>query len=694
MARMTDGAIVREYDDYYKEAYLAWNPFYPLANRDLRFYLGEQWDEQERQKLYEEGRNAYSFNLIRRNINLLTGYQRKHRLSSVVVPTENSDQQSADQLSQLLLYTLNYGEGYKFISEAFGGALKTGFNLLNIWMDYRDDPINGDIKFGREPYNGFIVDPYFTQLDFSDCSYVIKRKYLSPQQAASLLPGQERDIYKLAKQGWSRDDKFTWLPYQTQPNGQVFLAYNEFYKQGWEQVDVIVDNETGEFTEWDGDEDGLAYFLKAYPQLEVIKRPKKYVECNIIVNDQLMRTERNQFGLNEYPFVPLVAIFEPESEFWGLKMQSLIRCQIDPQREANRRRSQMIDILDSSINSGWIAKKSSVINPNSLYKTSQGKVIWKEDDAQPGDIEKIQPAVIPGSSFELQRQFDSDVMTIAGINDANFGITENAQESGIMMMLRQGAAIVNLQDLFDNLRFAQKLISKKALKLIQTWKPEKVERIINQKPTEQFYNRDFIKYDITVQEGVLTDDQRQIYFRQLVDLKQLGVPVTGQMLADAAPLQGKSEYNKQIAQLEKQQAQAQAQEQQVQGQILASQMELNKASSIEKIAGAKERFTRSVANMGLEDSRAADAIDSRASAALDKAKAMKELQSMDDDRLVKYLELISMMEEMGRQKEEQVKQDDVEISARGEMAATSQMPSVPQGNQGVSEGIQQQPTEV
>lgn len=697
---MSDLAIVNEYNDYYEEAYYAWNPFYPLADRDLRFYLGEQWDEKERQKLFDEGRNAYSFNLIRRNINLITGYQRKHRLSSMVIPNENSDQIAADQLSQLLLYSMNYGDGYKFISEAFGGALKTGFNLLTLWMDYRDDPINGDIRFGREPYNGFITDPYFTQLDFSDCSYVIRRKYLSPEQTASLLPGQEKDVYSLAKIGWSRDDKFTWLPYQTQPNGQEFMAYNEFYRQGWEKVPTLVDTNTGEFMEWDGDEEGMRFFLKTYPELKVIERPKRYIECNIIVNDALMRTEKNQFGLNEYPFVPMVGIWEPESEFWGLKMQSLVRCMIDPQKEANRRRSQMIDILDSQINSGWLAKKSSVINPRALFQTSQGKVVWKEDDAQPGDIEKIQPAQIPQGMFELQRQFDQDIMNILGVNDAAFGMTENAQESGIMMMLRQGASIVNLQDLFDNLRFAQKLISKKALKLIQTWSPEKVKRIINQDPTPQFYSKDFIKYDISVQEGILTDTQRQVYFKQLVDLYQLtggpqGSVVTPAMLAKAAPLQGKSEFNQEIEASQKAQQEQAQKAQQVQQQVLQSQLEYNKASSVEKLAGAKERFTRSVANMGLEDERAARAVDNRASAALDRSRAMKELAELDDNRLIKYLQVVRMMEEMNRSSEEQVKEDDVQISARGEQAAEPLLPNAPLGEEIFSEQIQtEQPAEV
>jgi len=668
---MTDNAIVREFDEYYQEAYYAWNPFYPLADRDLRFYLSDQWDEQERQKLFEEGRNALSFNLIRKNINLLTGYQRKNRLSSVVAPVENSDQESADQLSQLLLYVLNYGDGYKFISESFGGALKTGFNLLNIWMDYRDDPINGDIKFGRDPYNGFITDPYFTQLDFSDCNYIIKRKYLSPEQALSLLPGQEKDVLSLAKMGWSRDDKFTWLPYQRQPNGQDFMAYNEYYKQGWKKVPVVVDEETGEFTEWKGDKEGLNLYLRNFPQLKLVKRPKRYVDCHIILNNQLMRTERNRFGLDEYPFVPQTAIFEPEAENWGLKMQSLVRPQIDPQRETNKRRSQMIDLLDSNINSGWIAKKSAVINPRSLFQTSQGKVIWKEDSAEPGDIEKIQTAQIPQGMFELQRQFDQDIMSIAGINDAAFGMTENAQESGLMMMLRQGASIVNLQDLFDNLRYAQKLISKKALKLIQTWKPEKIERILNQKPADQFYNKDFVKYDVTVQEGVLTDSQRQMYFRQLIDLYQMtGGPqstvVTPTMLAKAAPLQGKSEFNKEIEQNQKQQAQQAQQQQQIQEQILRSELELNKSASIKNIATAKEDFTRGVANMGLEDERVSEAIQNRAQASLDKVRAMKELESMDDDRLMKYMQIVQMMDSLNKVNENESKTTDVAVAASSE----------------------------
>ena len=552
--------IVQSYDEYYNEAYYAWSPFYPLAERDLRFYLGDQWDEKEKQLLFTEGRNQFVFNRIRRNINLIGGYQRKHRLSSVVVPVENSDQATADLRTELLLYAFQHADAYHVISDCFSGALKTGFNLATLWLDYREDPINGDLRIGREPFNGFITDPYFTQLDWSDCSYVIRRKYLSPEQAASLLPGQEKEVYALHKMGWSRDDKFTWLPYQRQPNGQDLIAFNEFFEQKWKKVPMLVDQETGEFTQWEGKEDVLKEFVKLYPQLKVVQRPTRYIEQHIILNDQYMRTEINPFDLDEYPFAPFVGIWEPESDLWGLKMQSLIRCMLDPQREANRRRSQMIDILDSQINSGWIAEEDAVINPRSLFQASQGKTIWKKKDAAPGSIEKIPPAQIPPSMFQLQELFDRDMMEIVGANDAAFGVMENPQESGVAMMLRQGATVINLQDIFDNLRFSQKSLSKKALKIMQKWTPEKIQRITNKIPTGAFYDPESTKYDVAVQEGLLTDTQRQMYFRQLVDLRQLGVPVSGKMLAEAAPIQGKTEFIKQIEQEEQAAAQA-AQEQ-------------------------------------------------------------------------------------------------------------------------------------
>lgn len=669
---MEDGIkLYNDFCDNYEEAFYAWNVFYPWAAKDLQMYLGDQWETSDKIKLQEEGRSTWSFNLIRKNINMVDGYQRAHRLSSVVVPQEAQDQQAADDLSQMLQYVFQAGDGYKTISDAFSGAIKTGWNLCTVWMDYRDDPVNGDIKFGREPYSGFITDPYFTRKDLGDCNYVIRRKYLSPEQVISLLPGYEKEIWEIWKNGNARDDKFTWLPYQQQPNGQDYIAYNEFYEQKWRQVPVLVDEQTGEYTEWEGPKEALEQFLKQFPQLKKITKPKRYVECHIILNDVYIKSERNQFGLNEYPFVPFFGIFEPESDRWELKLQSLVRCMVDPQTETNRRLSQMTDMIESQINSGWLADEDSVINPNSLFQSGQGKVIWRRQNAKPGAVEKIQPGNIPPSFFQLTDVFAQGMSEILGVNDAAFGIPESGQETASLMMMRQGAAITNLQYVFDNLRSAQKQLSEKVLKLALTWTPEKWARILGRQPDPRIFQEGVLKYDIAIQEGILTDTQRQMRFRQMTDLYQLtggpGVsPITPQMLYDEAPLQGKTQISQLIAQ-NMQQAQQQAQQQQqMQMEVLQGQMENLKASSIEKVAGAKERYTRAFANTSLETERSARAVDDRASAALDRVKAIKELQELDLESLMKGLTILQGLQAQTEQKEKEIRSEDLAISSQGD----------------------------
>lgn len=647
--------IVDKFDKYYDQAYTAWSAWYPEAEKDLRFYLGDQWDQQEKRDLFQEGRNAFVFNMIRRSINLVTGYQRKNRLSSVVAPVEDGDQQTADQFSKLLLQVMQSNNGYQYISDAFAGALKTGFNMLCLWMDYRDDPLNGDIKISREPYSSFIIDPYFTSTDLSDCGYILKRKYLSLEQTKSMLPGKDAEIERLYKQGWQRDDKFSWLPYQRESTQQEMLAVSEMYEKKWKTVKLLVDQETGEHTEWEGSKADLDQFLSLYPQIAVTNKSKQYIERHVIVNNEHVETEENPFGLDDYPFVPFIGIFEPESDEWELKMQSLVRCMRDPQREANRRRSQMIDIMDSQVNSGWIAKENTIINPRSLFQTSQGKVIWKNQDAPPDALEKIQPAQIPPSMFQLQQTMDQDIMQIAGINDAAFGNPESGNESGLMMMLRQGSAITNLQDLFDNLRYSQKLLSKKVIQLIQTWTPQKVQRILNDQPSQQFYDKNFAKYDVVVQEGILTDSQRQMYFRQLVELQQMGVQIPPDELLKAAPIQGKTELIEAMSMQQQQQAQQAQAQQELEMELRQSQQELAKTQAISNLALSKERSTRAQANMGLESERASQAVENRSDAALQRAKTLSELQDMDLNRLDKLLQILKAMEVDSMQQEEQIR---------------------------------------
>ena len=187
---------------------------------------------------------------------------------------------------------------------------------------------------------------------------------------------------------------------------QKLLNYTEYWRTKWETKEVLVDLESGETKTWDGDKKRLRLFRKMFPQLEVMRKPVRSVELGIIVEGELVYYGKDPYGLDDYPFVPFFCVFEPSYDLYTWKIQSLVRVIRDPQTELNKRRSKMVDLIDSQLSSGWKAKTNSVSNPTSLYKSGQGQVIFMKPEAQMTDAERLPPPSIDPSWFQLEAEFD------------------------------------------------------------------------------------------------------------------------------------------------------------------------------------------------------------------------------------------------------------------------------------------------
>jgi hypothetical protein len=640
--------IIKDFGESYERAYQLWNTYYAEAYRDLSYYLGNQWSLEELAYLNNQRRSSFTYNKVRRIVNLVQGYQRKNRLASVVSPVENSSEDTARIFTDCIQSVMQSCDGYEQISDAFKGALTTGLSFLSPYLDYRSDPVSGDIRFHRDDWNAVIMDPFFTKKDLSDCSFIARRKYLSRTEVISLLPNKQDVIESLP---WgSRDDKFTYMPYARQWGMQKLLNYNEYWRTKWETKEVLVDMVTGETKEWDGDKARLKLYRQMYPHIEVIKKPVRSVELGIIVEGELLYYGKDPFGLNDYPFVPFMAIFEPSYDLYTWKIQSLVRIVRDPQTELNKRRSKMVDIIDNQLNSGWIAKTNSVSNPTSLYKTGQGQVIFLKPEAQMTDIQRLNAADIPASMFQLEAEFEKDIMEIAGVNSELFGMAENEkiETAGILSKMRQSAGLINLQDLFDGLRESQKLLSKKVLKLIQlNYTPEKIKLLTKKEPTPEFYTKAFAKYDISIDEGILTDTQKQSEFIQLNALRAMGVQVSDEELIEASNLHNKKEIRERIAQ----QSQQAAQMQQMQAEMqLKNQQVLTDAAESKAMSDrslAHEREAKIHLDQALNAERISRAEEERTAGALNLVKALKELDGINLDNLMKKLQFLKELE--GRQ---------------------------------------------
>src|SRR5690554_1096385 len=106
------------------------------ADTDLRFVCGDQTVFND---LYGNvpilRRKPFTFNKIRTIENLITGYQRRNRKSSIATPVENGDENTSDQFTKLFMHLNNESNVLETISDAFEGAVQTGLNFLQVWID-------------------------------------------------------------------------------------------------------------------------------------------------------------------------------------------------------------------------------------------------------------------------------------------------------------------------------------------------------------------------------------------------------------------------------------------------------------------------------------------------------------------------------------------------------------------------------
>lgn len=626
----TDGDldIKRRMEESYRQGITLQQQWWNEADIDTRFVAGDQtlWN-QIYGTLPLQNRRTFQFNRIRRIINMISGYQRRNRKTSIVTPMHEKDQQGADDLSGVLQWVNNQADVYNTISDAFEGACKVGLNLLSVWVDYRFDPVNGDIRVDNKSYNGVMIDPTFKKQNLCDANYIWTRKWMSKKQIISLMPDREKDILSMPYTA-NRDDKFIFLPENYQYSIRELLPYDEYWYLDYRTAKLLVDTETGDTKEWEGDNDALKVFLRAFPQIRSINIEKQTCKLAIAVGNRVLYNGSNPYNIDQYPFVGVYGYFEPEIPYFALKMQGVTRQLRDAQFLYNRKKVIECDILESQINSGIKYKESALIDPNDAFLNGQGRALALRDSASMDDVQVIQPPGLQQGMMELTKMLGDEIGQISGVNEELLGSASD-EKAGILSMLRQGAGLTTLQILFDQLDMSQKHLGQLCLDLIQNnFSPGKVERILGRPPTSQFEDKLFPKYECNVEEGLFTISQKQMQFEQLLRLKEI-VPVPDSILIDAAQIQNKNEL-KEAMQAE-QESQQQMQQQQFQAQMenqqVVTQSLMAKADSDRALA--QERLNKIGLDAALNVERIQRAQEERDTGTLNKIRAIKELKEMD-----------------------------------------------------------------
>lgn len=651
-------------DNFYQTSYPQNASYWQQGAIDKRFKAGDQSLYNMMYQSSSTNQRRFFFNLVRRHINMICGFQRKNRKSTITVPNLDNDPLS-DEYNAVLKWCENRDGFQEYLSQAFEGSCDTGMSLLHLYPDYTLDPISGDLFTDQVSYNNFLIDPYFRKQDLTDCTFIWRRRWVNRAAAKALLPGFSEKIDKIRASG-VKDGRFPLQAELLNLATNQLMPYDECYYRDTREATIILDPKTGESVEWEKDEedseDMMEMTLRQQPWLVVMKKQVPTVKLALCLAGTPLYDGPNLLNIDAYPFVPSLCYHEPDIQSYAWRVQGVIRNLRDAQYLYNHRKVIELEILESQINSGWIYPIDSVTDPKAFRQSGQGFLIPLKAGHLPNEIQRVTAPDIPQSMMELSRGLAEDITKISGVNEELLGSATD-DKAGILAMLRQSAGLTTLQTILDKLDYTQRLYGQIRLQAVRkNFSKGKLTNILGHEPSERFFTASSLKYAVSVEEGNYSTTQRQMELQQLLHFKELGMGIPDKSILRAAFISNKQ----QVMQDMEEQAEQQQQAQQAQAE---QQAKKDNADVMSKYAKAKVDMAKEKDLIASSHERMANMLQMEAKAEYEQAtadlalvKTMIELEDMDFANLKNSYEMAMKIREANDKREaEQMSQQVVGV---------------------------------
>lgn len=505
------------------------------------FYDNKQWKDEDAAYLEERGQIPLVYNVIATMIDWVLGTERRMRTDFKVLPRRKDGGKQAERKSQLMKYLADVNRSGYDVSRAFADAVKVGVGWIE---DGAQDDSEGEPVYCRyESWRNMLWDSACTQMDLSDCRYVIRVKWVDEDIAVAIFPDRAGIITNSIDTG-SRigieddgDDPMDSQEDQREEyqNGVFDITHQRrrvrlieiWYKAPIK--DKIMRG--GDFTGEIHDEQSPGHKADITEgRAELMERTVHRMHVAIMTGEGLLYVGKSPYRHNRFPFTPV----------WG-KLRGrdnmpygMIRNVKDIQVDINKRAAKALHILSTNkviMEEGAVedldAFTEEISRPDAVIVKKTGKelVINAERELAAGHLELM------GRSISMIQQ-------TSGVTDENMGRSTNAT-SGRAIQARQDQGSLATSGYFDNLRFARQQQGEKELSLIeQFFTEEKQFRITNMRGQPQYItvNDGLPENDITrtkadfiISEADWNTTQRQAQVTELLAVIQQIAPVNPQV---------------------------------------------------------------------------------------------------------------------------------------------------------------------
>jgi hypothetical protein len=594
--------------------------FFKKYKEDFEISAGKQWDPQDEAELRKVGVEPLTINKIKPIIKLLSGIERQSRSDLVAFPEGQEDSIKAEIATKLIKCVMKKSRGQNKLSAQFKSGVTGGACFLEPYIDYSFDLINGELRFKKVSAVKILIDPDTEEYDLSDSKYVIKiSRGLTRDQLLELFPGKEKDIDKAEHSKFIFDEK-----------GQLTTIQYEGYKDQEYEEGEDVDNVSGDYdlAEYYYKDKTKKYYVASKTdgtliEVDTNEEAEAYastIQDGVIIEKEVPEIRRKAFiGSTEieddvawtyprwkaYPLIPFFCEWNVEEGISKeLLIQGIVRGIRSLQFEYNKRRTQELRLLNSSINSGNIIPKGALDKPNKdkmqKYGSTPGIVIEYDVEKAGGTTPqswKVNPTPLSQGHAQLAAENAQDIKEASGVNP-DLLANDSDSQSGRAILLKQRQGLVMVQEPLDNYGETKNILGKFILSQLgelftvetaakvlgDSWlakqdafkepifdeagQPQlgmdgKIQlqtnpQIVGQVLNEVLNDASLGKYDITIGEGAYTETTRMSNHMMLMDMASKGIPIPPDVLIKESNLP-ESSKSQILAALETQMQAAQVQ---------------------------------------------------------------------------------------------------------------------------------------
>lgn len=617
------------------------------ARNNEDFYIGGglQWDEEAKKVLEAQGKPWLEENIIFSTINTVLGYQTQSRMDIAFKPREENDQTESDLLTKIGLFVLDQNKFPWVESQVFADGLIQQRGYFDVRMEF-DDNFNGDVCIKDLDPLDVIPDPDAKTYDPDGWSDVIVTNWMTMDDVKTTYGmGKWRQAVKMTEDepDFGADDYG-----QERNKFGATNSYSAYYKDsdGVDHIRVVERQwkklQMREF--WYDVETGEAYVIED----EVTQREKKQIakEAGYEIVKKLVDRVRWTVSTKD---VVLHDDWSPYEKFTVIpyfpyfrrgKTIGMVDNLVKTQEMLNKVFSQILHVVNTTANSGWIVVQDSLSNMEVEELEDRGGETGLVLEVKPGRDapQKIEPNQIPTGLKDLMSTGVELMRLISGVSESFQGGQGN-EVSGVAIQNRVHQAAVQLATPIDNLFRTRNMVADRMLKLIQTFYTDSRALLVaeetaegeQQKPITLNQEDDYGniindvtsgKYDVVVADVPTHITFQNAQMSEALEMKKYGVNIPDAEMVRLSTLARKSQIAEQMS---NDPAQEQAQQQ------MEAQMELMQAQ-IQKLSAERDDVVASVVKK-LAESGTIISQDPGAGAIMDDIVASTNLPTMEDENM-------------------------------------------------------------